>query len=246
MTERTTTERVVTLLNRDGQPVGAIHTCRLLAVRNPFTVERVEMHLATGKTIAELLTLAGLRTDVDYRVFVGDRLIPREWWPRVRPKPGSTVTVRAVPMNTGGGQGDSNKVLRTVLQIVVIVIGIVAIVATYGAATPAVAAGWSAAIAGGVAVANLAINALLPPSFPKPDAGAVDSPLGASITGARNVANPYGAVLRAYGRHRMAPPAGALLLFAELEPPSPRAGLADSADGDAMEPEEEAREELPA
>jgi hypothetical protein len=135
-------------------------TFRVVAAPRPFSTERVDLEVPEGGTILDILRAANVREELPARVFVGDVLIPRAWWARVRPKRGSVVTIRAIP--TGGGNGDSNKTLRTVLQIVVVILVVVVSVVTqqyYGIGW-AIAAGAAVSIAG-----NLAIMALLPPPY---------------------------------------------------------------------------------
>jgi len=136
----------------------------VIAVPHPFSTKRIAVQVREGATLAEIVAQAGLSPLVDARVFI-ERAglvygpISRDWWPRIRPKRGSRVTIRALPSGGGGG-GDSNKTLRLILQIVVIIVAIVITVATYGAGAPI---GW-AMVAGATVsiIGNLAINMLLP------------------------------------------------------------------------------------
>jgi hypothetical protein len=146
-------------------------TFRVVAVPKPFSMERIDLEVPEGQTILDILRAAGVNPAFELRVFVGDRLVPRAWWPHVRPKRGSVVTIRAVPTG-GGGNGDSNKTLRTALMVVVLIVAIAATWYLGGAGGPLVAAGMSAsnaALVGAVAGAvisvagNLALMALLPP-----------------------------------------------------------------------------------
>jgi hypothetical protein len=207
-----------TALNGEVIPPGG-EDVRVVAAHHPFKVERTDQQMLAGLTLAEMLERAQpdpvLRRHA--RIMLGDWEVPREHWHRVRPKPGTTVTIRVVPH--GGGGGDKNP-LRTVLSIAVIAAaafvsggGLGAVFASSGEAF-AILGTTGAAIAGaGIAVAgSLAINALIPPSQPSlPDLSGQstqDSP-SLSIRGGRNRANKFGAVPRPLGKHRMYPPLAA-------------------------------------
>jgi hypothetical protein len=139
-------------------------TFRVVAATRPFSTERVDLELEEGRTILEILRDAGVSEHADARVFVGDILIPRKHWGYVRPKRGSVVTIRAIPTG-GGGNGDSNKTLRTVFQVVVLIAAVVLNILSYGATTPLTMAAF-AALSVGVAVGgNLLVMALPPPRW---------------------------------------------------------------------------------
>ncbi|RDD63820.1 hypothetical protein [Ferruginivarius sediminum] len=91
---------------------------QVIAAPHPLRVDRTEIQMRAGDTLAEMLERAQpdpvLRQHA--RILIGDWEVTREHWHRVRPKPGTTVTIRVVPH---GGSGGKNP-LRTVLQIAVI------------------------------------------------------------------------------------------------------------------------------
>jgi hypothetical protein len=137
------------------------------ACAHPFRTARVDFTVEAGATIAEILAQAqpdsALRTAA--HVFIGGNYIPRENWHRVRPKPGTTVAVRVVPMD-GGGSGGKKNPLRTVLMIAVLVAAAAVSGGALGPAGlglfgPAFAAGATGASLAGLAVplaGDLAIN----------------------------------------------------------------------------------------
>jgi hypothetical protein len=171
---------------------------RVITAPHPFSFERREMHLPEGGTIGDIVAVSGIPKGCTARVFVGDRLVTEEWWPRVRPRKGSIVTIRAVPMDGGGGQGqDRNKTLRVVLQIVIVIAAAVLIAATGGLGS--VYAPW---ILAGAAALQIGVALLLPPSFAKPKGRDNRDGLVSSITGSRNVANKGGAITKVFGRAR--------------------------------------------
>ena len=145
--------------------------------------------------------------------------LPPEWWPRVRPKPGTLVQVRVVP--AGGGGGSKKNPLRTILTITVIAAsfylpgailgpgktGVDAIV--FGSLTKGQLLGAGISIVG-----TLLVDAIAPPPVPKYEPlGGVPSPErdspNFSIAGARNALAPWGVVPCLLGRERMFPPHGA-------------------------------------
>ncbi len=141
--------------------------------------------------------------------------LAREYWHRVRPKPGTVVTVRVAPRGGGGGKSP----LRVVLTIAVIAAAMALGPAIGAALVPAGATilGVSAAtVVGGIAgglitmVGTLAINAIAPPPTPKLGELSAGGPQTRTsptlaVTGTQNRANRYGPVPRVYGRHRVFP-----------------------------------------
>jgi hypothetical protein len=168
---------------------------RVQMLPNPFTPERVEKHVDTGQTLYEMMGAVGCKPGRSYLVFLQGEWVPPERWKQIRPKPHAEVVIKAVPMS--GDDGDQNKTLRTILQVVII---IVAVVASYYIGPWA---GMLISVGG-----NLALAALLPPKFATPKTPGREEP-GFSITGSRNTANPGGPIPRVYGRHRMFPLYGA-------------------------------------
>jgi len=200
---------------------------RIVAATHPFKVaERIDMTMYEGKTLAEMLEIAQpdpvLRSHA--HISINDIKIPKHNWHLVRPKNGTTVTIRVVAQ--GGGGGGKNP-LRTILSIAIIVAAIYlgpqigaalyGIQASAAATTVVIGSTITAAQVGGAIVSivgSLLVNALAPIRPPKMQAlsrnsSAAESPT-LSITGARNQANVYGPVPVVLGRHKMAPPYGAL------------------------------------
>lgn len=180
---------------------------RLAGRVSPLRPEAIHVTLPAGGTIAEMLAAAGVSTSPFLRVWVGDVEIIAEQWAHVRPKPGRTVSVAAVP---GGGEGSGKTVMRIVLTIAVVALAVYTGGAAFGAAgafgTSAVGQGVVAA--GVTLVGSLAINALLPPPRPRLSDNS-DQRASATITGARNEARPFGVLPQVLGEHRMAPLYGA-------------------------------------
>jgi hypothetical protein len=112
---------------------------------------RVDLSVEAGATLAEIFAQA--QPDAVLRrhahVFVGDHYIPRENWHRVRPKPGTTVSIRVVP--SGGGGGGGKNPLRTILMIAVLAAAVVVPGAIFSA--PFLATAGGALAAAGVSTA---------------------------------------------------------------------------------------------
>lgn len=178
---------------------------------------REEAVAPAGLSVAEIVEAYGGSISARARVHaaVNGEAVPRDWWGRVRVKPGAVVTVVGVP-----GRG----AIRTVLAAVVAVAA--AVVAPFIAAPIIGALGFAAGgigaaivtgvIGAGISIAGaLAINALFPaakPSFDRLSPGVADSlerSPSYSIGGARNENRPYGPIPVVLGRHRQSPPYGA-------------------------------------
>lgn len=144
-----------------------------------------------------------------FNIYIGGELIPRDFWPRVKPKHDAEVLIALTPQSRNFGQ--------------VITVAALAVAAAYSA--PLLTAGAAAATAGSYGVAagyylgaagigmaaaigsQLLVNALIPP----PDTGinGVQTPQESSqmytISGQSNQVKKYGYVPKVYGRHRMFP-----------------------------------------
>jgi predicted phage tail protein len=196
---------------------GGVH---VVAATHPFSQAVARLDLPQGGTVLDMLAAAGVTEDTlpMMHVHLGGHPLPRELWARAKPKPGTVLTVRAVPLGGGGGGGKKNT-MRVVLQIAVL-----AAAAVIGAA----AGGWVAstvfsstsklAVAAGTAlvsssvslVGGLIVNAIAPPPSVNlsSSSGVAESP-SLSIAGARNSANPFGVVPRVLGKIALTPPLAA-------------------------------------
>lgn len=167
---------------------------------------KIDLTVAHGLTVAEIvaISLPSLTTPELVRVTIGDMVVTRENWARVRPRPGMSVVVRVLP-------GNSN-LLRSVLTITIAVAAL-ALGQFYGAALAGSALGsmlgmsataGSALISGSVLlVGTLLVNAFVP--VRKKGNDPKESPTY-SIQGWRNPINPDGSIPVVMGRHRFAPP----------------------------------------
>lgn len=175
---------------------------------HPFALEKIHQRLPAGATLAAYAEGAGLAPDdAHLHAFLDGHAVPRGNWARLRPKAGTVITFRRVPL--GGGGGAKNP-LRTVLSLALM------------AASPVLAAGVSGALGSlagfplvgklittGVSLlGRLALNALAPPGRARYSAQKDSQTL--FIQGAQNSANPFGRVPKVLGRHRFVPPFGAL------------------------------------
>lgn len=97
----------------------------LIAAPNPFGTRVIRRRVTAGQTIAEMIEavqpVAEMRRSahvwlVRYGDYPDSIFVPAENWHRVRPKPGTTVTVRVAPAH-GGGSGNP---LRIVMAIAVL------------------------------------------------------------------------------------------------------------------------------
>lgn len=181
---------------------------------------RVEMTVNEGASLADIVR-AAVPGVLDahlkhFRVMLvtakGATAVSHERWARVKPKAGVHVVIRRVP---------GKNALRPILQVVVAIAAIAAGIyfAPLLAGTFGLSAGvWGQIIFAGVsAIGNLAINALVPPQRASGGAGngssAADRQAGRqayAISGYRNPATPDGYIPNIFGKHRYAPPFGAM------------------------------------
>lgn len=146
-------------------------------------------------------------------VSVDRAVIPREWLTRVRPKPGTLITVRAAV----AGGGDGSQVVAIVAMIAISVMAPYLAGAAYGLVggtiVPYASVGiWAANTAVGMALTtgitiagSLAVSALMPK--PKVDLGKAMSSAKSSATyslsGGSNQPRPYEPLGLTLGRHRV-------------------------------------------
>ena len=193
------------------------------AAPHPFAASQVIRQFWAGMTIAEIVER--VQPDPILRryahVFIGDFYILRDNWHRIRPKPGTLVTIRMIPKGGGGGGGKSP--LRTILTIAVIVASIAmpALLPEGMAATNLVKIGAFELTVGKVVsgatllIGGMLVNAIAPLPTPKlPSLGRFtgadrDSPT-LFISGTRNEFRAFAPVPRVYGKHRIVPPFAAL------------------------------------
>ena len=170
----------------------------LTAAPHPFRAATVTHEIPEGMTLEEMLEFC--QPDPYLRRFavamINGQIIKREIWHLVRPNKGTIVEFRVLP--TGGGSGgDENKVLRTILTVVVLII---ALVVLYFTGSPI---GFQLVSAIGL----LAVNVLVPVKLPTLKADEEDPSF--SIAGSRNRLLPFEPVPQMLGKHRIAPPFGA-------------------------------------
>jgi hypothetical protein len=187
----------------------ATRMTRVVACPRPFSTYRVDLEVPPGQTIAQILAGLQIPPWAHARVFLDDWLVDPEWYPRVRPRPGTTVTVRVVPTFGGDDRGGKN-ILGIVLMIAVIVVSI------WVPGALGLTGFWASALQAGISiVGSLLISALIPPQAPKLGdlGGSIASNRVSptlSITGTSNKLNPYGPIPRPLGKHRIFPPYGAM------------------------------------
>jgi len=177
-----------------------------VASRPRIFEEAKRLELPAGASIDEILVAAGVTPTPHIRVFVGDRLVPREAWAHVRPRPGRMVSITCA---AAGGQGGGKTALRIIAAIAIIAVawylGPIAYGAYAGISAAAAAGTTGAAIATGVIgmAGTLLVSALAPPA--KSRIGGNDAGVSPIITGARNEARPFGVVPEVLGEHVVAP-----------------------------------------
>lgn len=166
-----------------------------------------------AESLQDYLTRLGVDLSGPVIVAVDRTVIPREWLGRVKPKPGTLISVRAAVAG-----GDGSQVVAVVAMIALTIAAPYLAGAAYGLATSGTALTWAqagvwaansmigAVMTAGVTVAgSMAISALTPK--PKLDLGRALSPVKESSTyslsGGSNQARPYEPLGLTLGRHRV-------------------------------------------
>src|SRR4051812_25802793 len=155
----------------------ATSVVRVLALKHAFSEDVVECRLAPGKTLREIVGNCG-----DGLVITVDgNPVPARFWPHLRPKAGTLITVAAIP------HGPNAKTLILTLGLIAGAFFAGPAVAGFFAQGSffANAAIWQGAV---YAVGSLLVNALIKPPVVTPDAQARKLQ---NVTGTRNDFRPF-------------------------------------------------------
>lgn len=192
-----------------GEIVSPDHTVTVLIAKHPFATRTHRFNVQAGSSLHDLVEdcfpTRGTAPVVCY--IVNDEhedIIPAEWWPRIRPKAGTTVVFRAVA---------EGKYAKSLALIGVAILAIVAAVFLPVLIPELSILGLSAAasaslIGGAISVAgSLAVQALFPVAKKKLENTSTEAATNVfSISGAQNTARPFEAVPVVLGRHKLSPP----------------------------------------
>lgn len=178
---------------------------------NPFlhAGNYTTIYFQEGSTVEEIVKLACVDNSwlVNYLVVkVGEDLIPKEQWKRVKLKRGAPIHLLVVPQGGGGGK----NILKVVALIAVAIYAPqlaaqMGFTSTVGGVTALTTTGQFVA-AGLALVGALVVNAVFPP--PKlPNVGSIglsdNTVFGFSQV--KNVTKPYSSIPRVYGRNKVVP-----------------------------------------
>jgi predicted phage tail protein len=183
---------------------------------NPFvglTGNFSVVEFVEGATVEHIVMRACVNENwlADYMVVkIGDRVVPRNMWGKVRLKKNCPITLLVTP------QGDGGSILKTLAMIAVVVVVSYFTMGAGGAAFAGMFGGVgsvTALVAGAVAVAaasmvaSLALNAIFPPpSASMPELGQQSAEADVfSWNSTSNTNQQYQPVPRVYGRIKMAP-----------------------------------------
>lgn len=199
-----------------------------------FRDERITGAIPAGWSVDEIIgqmviehaihpgIIPALRVSIWSEKTKRETFVPYDDWKKVRPKPGCSVRVHAVPMGGGGGGGGKSP-LKMIAMLAVMVVaawagGVMApFIGQFMAANFGVGLtmGMATAIGSGIVtlVGNALINAIIPASTNADrSSDALNSSYNTSLSsptysimGVRNRANPFGVVPKIYGRRRVFP-----------------------------------------
>ena len=176
---------------------------------HPFYMRRDSMVVLPGTSVAELMEMADFQPSpfTNTKVFINDRIIPKEDWQTICPRDGDIVSFRVIPF--GGGK----NIFRLILGLAVMafawwaapILGpMIGITSTLGIGLLTGAIGL---------MGNLLLNAIFPPSQMSLS-GRKSQDLGKSenysLNSARNRVNPFGVIPQILGTRKIVPPMGAL------------------------------------
>ncbi len=172
---------------------------------HPFRAAHAHHAVAAGQSVAaivaELQPDAGLAEHA--HVYIDGSYVPHDNWARVRPKAGTQLAIRMVPMGGGGGKNP----LRTVMSLAIMA-GTAEIGGMF-AGSGLLGFGLGGIVRAGLGMAGrLLLNALAPPAKPRFQLTQKQSPT-LFIQGAQNKSAPFSRVPKVLGKHRYVPLLGA-------------------------------------
>jgi hypothetical protein len=179
---------------------------------------------AEGETVEDYLRKIGFRPGArDWLLAVDGCPVPRAYWSRIRPKPGTLVTLRAL-VHGGGDDGGKNP-LATVASLAVMVfapeLGLGLASGLMGGEVAATTFLWGSSITGamiGSAAISIGANLLIgsmvsppPPNISKANGIGVEAAVSPTyaLTGGQNRARPFEPLPLLMGKHRIFPDLGA-------------------------------------
>lgn len=183
----------------DGEILLAGDTVTVVAALNPLSNSHSIIELPAGLSLREIVERVARRSRISRLatglvVYVGDHAVPRANWHRVRPRPGTRITLRAVARGGGGG------IFKSLLMIALVVFAAFAVPFL----TPIIG-GTLASAAGAVILAggSLLLNMLFPTR--PAQLGEDKRKTSYSIGGGKNEATQYGPVSVILGKIRVQP-----------------------------------------
>lgn len=177
-----------------------VPTIEAHAQENPLNSKRLPLYAPAGSTVAQIVALADLDPRHGLPIVILKRgldatVVPIDAWGRVKPKTGTQVLIH-YKVEAAAGALLASLVSAAAPTIAGSVFGLTAGTLGFSLATAAI-----------TVVGGLLVNALIPPpSQPRPG---TQDPAQQTITGTQNRADPYGAIPKAMGRHRLFPKRGA-------------------------------------
>ena len=127
-----------------------VESVSVTAVGHPFRTQRMMVELPVGGLVADMICALGLDPAIPARIFVDDRIVMAGERKRIRPKPGQTLTVRALP--TGGNRNKD-------VELITIAVAAVAAAVTAGVGAAIIGPGVGASAAGTASTASAATAA---------------------------------------------------------------------------------------
>ena len=176
---------------------------QVAAFRAPFSTVRYDLEMPAGMTLAAMVDAAlPDRAMLPFAVvLIGDEKVPAEWWRRIRPRPGTRITITVMPRGGGGW--------RLWAQIAIVVAAAAITIATAGGATTllGVTLGtWGMVAAAAVSIGgSLLLNTILAPPVPDVSRDYGNDKPSYAIAGQRNQIRRYAKLPFALGLFRVTP-----------------------------------------
>lgn len=183
----------------EGEYIPASESLQALNIQpHPFADPGMT-YVRAGKTLqAMLLECTNGKPLHDHIVVrINGIFVPRELWPRVKPKPGTHIYVGVNMLAGGNGNG-----LRTALQIVV---AVVAAWVTGGAGGAIASSGWAAAAGAAVMIGGTLLVNQIAPLQTASTASANSSKAWYQLTGSSNAMTPWEIIPQVLGEYRIYP-----------------------------------------
>lgn len=189
----------------DGELLSSKDVVSVVGYQHFVKRDRISIQVPVGGSVAEILDEVTAGSPNDFAVNVNGRPVPKDWWSRVRPREGTTLTF--TPRLHGDNAG---TLIGIAVMIAAMIVAPYAAGLLFAAGTPGFLL-TQAVVGGAIMFGGMFLaNALFPPRPPQLEDNEEDDRKSlSSLSGGSNQIDLYGPIPAPLGEHRYFPPFGA-------------------------------------